>query len=255
VVRLLAPATGRCVQLEGPQEVGGVLEVASDSENFMDQIFHTDDVTTGQFTLNDVVAGQRNATATALGESSFVDQVPDALQVRVSPGNVGLADPEHVCGSLVQFNEDSVVDLEQTEELQSLAHLGAHLVHTSDTDDKSQSGFSRDVEVSFFPGLAGQPDFIVFLAAVLLDVLLSTFEDLDTSGTTSFQVRKSLGESAGAFNLLLLPALKQRFGDRWQFILRHERCNDLLGWDFLGRGVGHGCCLVKDSSDRHRCLS
>ena len=58
----------------------------------------------------------------------------------------------------------------------------------SDTDDESQSGFSRDVEVSFFPGLAGQPDFIMFLAAVLLDVLLSTFEDLDTSGTTSFQV-------------------------------------------------------------------
>ena len=30
--------------LEGPQEVGGVFEVASNSENFMDQIFHTDDV-------------------------------------------------------------------------------------------------------------------------------------------------------------------------------------------------------------------
>merc|ERR1712071_145686 len=34
--------------------------------------------------------------------------------------------------------------------------LGADLVHTSNTDDESQSRFSGDIEVSFLLGLAGQ---------------------------------------------------------------------------------------------------
>jgi len=207
----------------------------------MDQIFHTDDVVGSQFAFNDVVAGQRNATSTDLGVSSLVDEVSHALQVGVSPGNVGLTDSQHVSGGLVELDEDSIVDLEQAEELQGLADLGADLVHTSNTDDESQSRFSGDIEVSFLLGLAGQANFIMFLGTVLLDVLLSTFEDLNTSGTASFQVRKGLGKSLGPIGLLLLPALQERFRDRRKFVLRHDRASDLLGGDFLGRSVGHGC--------------
>jgi len=96
----------------------------------MDQIFHTDDVVGSQFAFNDVVAGQRNATSTDLGVSSLVDEVSHALQVGVSPGNVWLTDSQHISGGLVELDEDSIVDLEQAEELQGLADLGADLVHT-----------------------------------------------------------------------------------------------------------------------------
>ena len=112
---------------------------------------------------------------------------------------------------LVQLDKDAVVDLAQPEELQSLSHLRADLVNTettqieilssrlvrkhyneqnlpSDTDNKRQLGFSWDVEVSFFPGLSGQSNLISLLAAVFLDILFSSLEDLDPPGTTSFHI-------------------------------------------------------------------
>merc|ERR1712019_312728 len=42
VVGLLSPSPSWVVQLEGPQEVGSVLEVWSNSENLVDQILNTD---------------------------------------------------------------------------------------------------------------------------------------------------------------------------------------------------------------------
>ena len=42
VVLLLPPSIGG-VQLKGPQEVAGRLEVRADSEDLMDQILHTND--------------------------------------------------------------------------------------------------------------------------------------------------------------------------------------------------------------------
>jgi len=46
------------------------------------------------------------------------------------PRNVGLRDPEHVDGRLVQLHEHPVEDLTETEKLQDLADLGADAVDT-----------------------------------------------------------------------------------------------------------------------------
>ena len=43
VVGLLPPAAGRRVQLEGPQEVRGVLEVGSHGHDLVHQVLHADD--------------------------------------------------------------------------------------------------------------------------------------------------------------------------------------------------------------------
>ena len=61
MVGLLSPSPSWVVQLEGPQEVGGVLEVWSNSENLVDQILNTDDSKLAQLSLNDVVGGDRSA--------------------------------------------------------------------------------------------------------------------------------------------------------------------------------------------------
>lgn len=53
-----------------------------------------------EFSLDDVVASQRNTTTTGLGETTLVDQVANALEVGVTPGNVRLANAEHIEGSL-----------------------------------------------------------------------------------------------------------------------------------------------------------
>ena len=57
MVGLLSPSTSWVVQLEGPQEVGGVLEVGSNSEDLVDQILNADDSHLAQLLLNDVVGG------------------------------------------------------------------------------------------------------------------------------------------------------------------------------------------------------
>ena len=57
MVGLLPPSTGGVVQLEGPQEVGGVLEVGSDCQDLVDQILHADDSHLAKLGLNDVIGG------------------------------------------------------------------------------------------------------------------------------------------------------------------------------------------------------
>ena len=44
VVVLSSPSAVGSVKLEGPQEVRGLLEVGSDCEDFVDQVFHADNV-------------------------------------------------------------------------------------------------------------------------------------------------------------------------------------------------------------------
>ncbi len=56
---LLPPAAGGRVELEGPEEVGGVLEVGPHREDLVDQILHADDVELAQALLDDVVGGDR----------------------------------------------------------------------------------------------------------------------------------------------------------------------------------------------------
>lgn len=91
----------------------------------------------------------------------------------------------------------------------------------------------------------------MLLGTVLLDVFLSPLEDLNPPGTAGFQVlhkstsqmtnsaknfetlrsyRKSLLKSTGTISLLLLPPLKHRLGDCWEF--RCPAGDNLLGWDF-----------------------
>ena len=57
MVDLLPPSAGGGVELEGPQEVRGVLEVGADSQNLVDQILHANDAHLAELTLDDVVGG------------------------------------------------------------------------------------------------------------------------------------------------------------------------------------------------------
>ena len=68
MVGLLSPSPGRVVQLEGPQEVRGVLEVGSNSEDLVDQVLNTDDAHLAQLALDDLVGGYGSAVAIDLNE-------------------------------------------------------------------------------------------------------------------------------------------------------------------------------------------
>lgn len=172
-----AEATVGVAELEGPEEVGGLLEVGADGEDLVDEILNADDAVLAEGLLDDGVVGEGNALLVDLSVSTLVDELLDGLEVGVTVGDPGLDDLEHLSGGLGNLDEDTVVDLEETQELEDLAGLGGNLVDTLDTDDEDQASLSGDVDGVVSLGSAGETDLLALSIAVLLDVLLSTLED------------------------------------------------------------------------------
>ena len=125
-----AETTSWVGQLEWPEEVGGLLEVWSDSEDLVDEILHADDAVLAKVGLDDGVVGKSNALLLDLSVSALVDELADGLQVGVTISDPWLDNLEHLESSLCKTDEDTVVDLEQTEELEDLAGLWSNLVDT-----------------------------------------------------------------------------------------------------------------------------
>jgi len=147
VLKLAWPeATSGVGQFERPQEVACLLEVRTDSEDLVNQVLDADDAVFAKVLLDQGIVRQRDTLLVDLAISTLVDQLADGLQVGVAVGNEGLDNAEHLDGSLGKANEDTIVDLEKTEELESLALLGVDLVDTLDTDHKSKLGLGGDGE-------------------------------------------------------------------------------------------------------------
>lgn len=125
-----AEATGGVGQLEGPEEVGGLLEVGANGVDLVDQILHTDNAVLAEVLLDDLVVRQGNALLVDLSVTALVDELADGLQVGVTVGDVGVDNGQHLLGSLGKADEDTVVDLQQTEQLEDLAGLRSDLVDT-----------------------------------------------------------------------------------------------------------------------------
>ena len=80
--------------------------------------------------LDDGVGAEGDPLLVDLAVSALVDELADGLEVGLSVGDVGLDKKEHLGGRLGDLDEHTVVDLEETEELQDLAGLGGNVVDT-----------------------------------------------------------------------------------------------------------------------------
>lgn len=172
-----AETTSGVGELEGPEEVGSLLEVGANSVDLVDEILSADNAVLAEVLLNDGVVGKSSALLVDLSVSTLVDELLDRLQVGVTVGDPRLNNLEHLSGGLGDLDEDTVVDLEETEELEDLAGLGGNLVDTLDADNEHQLALSGDVGSIVLLGSAGETDLLTLSIAVLLDVLLSTLED------------------------------------------------------------------------------
>jgi len=90
VVGLLSPSTSWVVELEWPQEVGGILKVGSNSQNLVDQILNTDDSKFTKRLLNDFIGSNWGSVSVDLDESTLVDEVTNGLEIWTSVGDVWL---------------------------------------------------------------------------------------------------------------------------------------------------------------------
>lgn len=170
-------ATSGVGQLEGPEEVGGLLEVGANGVDLVDQVLNADNTELAEVLLDDGVVSERDALLVDLAVAALVDELADGLEVGVTVGDVGLNDLQHLNGGLGELDEAAVVDLEKTEELQGLALLGVNLVDTLDADNEGELGLSRDVVRALLLGNAVKADLLALSVAVLLDVGLGALED------------------------------------------------------------------------------
>ena len=129
-VSLLGEAAEGRAELEGPEEVVGLLEVVTDGPNLMDQILNAVDALLTKGARDDRVVVQSESLSVDLAEAALVDKLADGVTGWVTIGDVRLDHADHVDGSTVKLDEDTVVELTETEELHDLLGLGWELVDT-----------------------------------------------------------------------------------------------------------------------------
>lgn len=98
----------------------------------MNQIFHADYTEFAQVLLDDLVVGERDALPIDLSVTALVDEIADGFETWIAIGDVRFDYFEHFRSGFSDFNEDTIVDLEQTEELNDLAGFRGHFVNASD---------------------------------------------------------------------------------------------------------------------------
>lgn len=207
-------ATSGVGQLEGPEEVAGLLEVGANGVDLVDQVLNADNAELAEVLLNDGVVGQRDALLVDLAVTALVHKLADGLEVGVTVGDVGLDDLQHLSGSLGKLDEDAVVDLEQAEKLEGLALLGVDLVDTLDTHDEGKLGLGRDVEGALLLGDALKADLLALSIAVLLDVGLGALEDDLALLLVGVALLLEVGSTALVVLLLSLALLEQGLRDQ-----------------------------------------
>jgi hypothetical protein len=164
-------------ELEGPEEVGGLLEVGADGVELVDEVLDADNAVLAKVLLDDLVVRERETLLVDLSVAALVDELADGLEVGVTVGDERLDDLEHLDGGLGQLDEDTIVDLEETEKLEGLALLGVNLVDTLDADDEGELGLGGDEERVLLLSLALGLDDVALGLDVLLLVLLGALED------------------------------------------------------------------------------
>ena len=101
--------------------------------------------------------------------ASLEDKSFNGFPGGVSVCDVGFDSPEHIDGGLVDSDENSVMELSQSEESHDSNDLGVELVNTSDSNDKGESGFSGHMDLSGMFGLnKSELTFLLALISALL---------------------------------------------------------------------------------------
>lgn len=199
-VSLNSESTSGAVELEGPQEVVGLLEVGAEGVNLVDEILNASNVVFTEDLSNDLVVGQGDSLTVNLSITSLVDEIGDGLSGGVSVGDVGVDSDEEVQTSLVELNEGGVVELSESEESQDLSDLGVLVVDTRNSGNEGDLGLSGDIVSSISAGLSLGLNEVSLLIEVLLIVSLSAGSPLNKS---LFIILLSLGSLLGASSLEL----------------------------------------------------
>jgi hypothetical protein len=117
VVGLLHEAASGVVQLEGPQEVGGLLEVGSDGVDLVDQVLNANDAVLAQRLLNQGVVSQAGALTVDLAVAALVDELANSLEVGLTTSIT------HIDNAYFAINVDKSLLLEARSHASTTPHV------------------------------------------------------------------------------------------------------------------------------------
>jgi hypothetical protein len=143
----------------------------------MHQILHTEDIVLAQLALNHRIIRQRDPLLLHFPIPPLIHQLAHALQVRLAVGHIRLDQTEHLLRRLGDLDEDAVVDLQETQELEDLARFWRDLVDAADADDEVDLWLGGDVEVAGGAGGAFETDFFALFCEVFFYVGFGALED------------------------------------------------------------------------------
>ncbi len=142
------------------------MEVLSNSEDFIDDIFEADNITSN-WLFNDLIWLEMNSFIIDLSESLFVDQLADCFLWWLSPGDIVFDGLEHWQYDFGDLDEYSRVDFSQSEFVENNFLLFRDILHTSDSDHNEEIALCLGNWIVFF---CGMNFFILFLVKAILEV-------------------------------------------------------------------------------------
>ena len=81
--RLTLESASWVAELEGPEELVGLLEVFATGVNFVNEVLNTNNSVTPQLLFNDLVAGEWGTTTVYAAKSTLVNQFLNGLEIRI----------------------------------------------------------------------------------------------------------------------------------------------------------------------------
>ena len=138
----------------------------------MDEVLNAVDTLAGELTGNDRVVGEGESLLVDLTVTSLVDELGDGGSGRETVSDERLDNTDHVPGGLVELDEDGVVELSQSKELEDLLRLGGKLVDTSNSNKEGNLRLSLDEEVTSLLGSSLIINEFLIGSLVFLEVLL-----------------------------------------------------------------------------------
>ena len=96
----------------------------------MDEVFDASNTDFTEFSFNDAVVSERKSSSLDFTAASFIDEFADSLSGWITVGNEWLNHLDHVPCGFVKLDENGVVQLSQSEELQDFLWLWSKLSDT-----------------------------------------------------------------------------------------------------------------------------
>jgi len=116
-VSFVAESALRGVELEGPEEVVGLLKVRAAGDEFLDKVLNRSNTESAQTSFNDFVGSEGDSLLVDFSVTSLVDQIVDDLFGGITESNIRLNFLKHIQSGSVYSDQSGVVDLSESEQL------------------------------------------------------------------------------------------------------------------------------------------